>query len=189
MQQEQQGAAADEVEDDERRERSERVDVVGGRELTAAPQRLAEAAAFEQRSRDREPSEREPRDCRQDVQPDERRNRQEDDDADRKRGQERSARVPLPGRDRAGADVREREERRGEDEQGCLHRPALAERELVEGRHDQAKRERGPEPPAEEPDRLGHELADGSVRGRELDACVHGGTLSRAYPSASTSSS
>ena len=57
----------------------------------------------------------------------------------------------------------EREERRCEDEQRRLDACALPEGNLVEGRHDEPERERAPEMRAEEPDRLGYELPDGTI--------------------------
>jgi hypothetical protein len=99
VQEEQQRAAADEVEDDERRQRAERVHVVGAREAAAPSQRLPDAAPLEQRNGNREPGKREPRERGQDEDPDEEADRQEDDDTDREGGHERPPRGTCPGRE------------------------------------------------------------------------------------------
>ncbi len=81
MQKEQEGAPADEEEDDERRKRSECVDVVPTGEPGGAAHRLDHAQALEERNRHREPCEGKPRERRQDVDPDEECHGQEDEDS------------------------------------------------------------------------------------------------------------
>jgi hypothetical protein len=141
VQEEEQRAAADEVDDDERRQRPERVRVVRARETTGTPQRVPDPAAFEERSGNREPREGEPGQCGQDEDPDEQADRQEDDDSDSERGQNLPARRTRPGRQHASADVGEREERSGDDKQRRLNLGPVADRELVERRHDDAEHE------------------------------------------------
>jgi hypothetical protein len=155
------------------------VHVVGPGEATAPPQRIPDAAALEQRGGNREPGEGEPRERGQDEDPDEHADRQEDDDADREGGKERPARGPHPGREHTAPDVGESKERSTEDEQRRLELRPLADRELVERGNDRPEPERGKEPAPVEPNRLGHELADRPVRGRELCDRGHG---RRRYP-------
>ncbi len=185
MQEEEQRATADEVDDDERRQRPERVHVVRTREAAGFSQRIPDASALQERRGNREPREGEPGQRRQDEDPDEHANRQEDDDADRESGQERPARRTRLGSQRASADVGQREERSGDDEQRALHLGPVADRELVESRHDDAEHERRKEPAPVEPDRLGHELANRAVGGRELGcSCGHSRTVSSSPASA-----
>ncbi len=169
MEEKEQRAAADDVDDDERRERAERVDVVRAGEAAGLSQCVPNAVPLEERCGNREPHEGEPGKRRQDEDPDEHPDGQEDDDADSEGGQERPARRTRLGREHAGADVGQREKRGGNEEQGRLDPGPLLDRELVEDRHDDAEQKRREEPAPVEPDRLGHELADGAVGRRDRD--------------------
>jgi hypothetical protein len=72
------------------------VHVIRSGEATGSPYGLADSAPLEERRGDRESGESEPGEGRQDVDPDEKPNRQEDGDADREGREECPARRPLP---------------------------------------------------------------------------------------------
>ena len=163
MEEQEERAPAEEVDDEERREAPERVNVVGPREPARPAERGPDAEPFEQCRRNGEADEGEPRDRGQDVEPDEDADRQEDDHADDEGPRHGAPRRALPRRERAGPDVGEREEGRSDREQDPLRLRALPDGELIEDRDDEPERERGPEPPAVEADRVGDELADGPV--------------------------
>src|SRR4051812_1786427 len=76
--------------DDQRRQRAERVDVVGGAEPPAAAKRVTEAEVLDHRGRDGEPEEREPRDPRQHDEADQERDRCEDERGADERGHGRA---------------------------------------------------------------------------------------------------
>jgi hypothetical protein len=168
VQEQQQRAAPDEVDDHQRGQRSERVDEAGLREKRPPPHGFPDAPPLEQCGGHREPGECQPGNGRQDEEPDQHRDREEDDDPDHERGEDVPAARALARRQEAGPDVGEREERRGDDEHARLGRRLLAERDLVEGRNDEPERERAPEAGPVEPDRLSHELTDGALRGRGI---------------------
>lgn len=137
--------------------------VARGRESAGPSKGVPNAEALEEGGRDREPCEGKPRERRQDEDPDEQPDRQEDEDADREGRQESPPRGTRPRSKRASADVREGEERRGEDKQQRLDLRPLTDRKLVEGRKNGPERKRRQEPAPVEPNRLGHELADGAL--------------------------
>ena len=172
--QEEEDGLAEEDDDHERRERAERVDVVGARQLDRAPEGRAKAAPLEEDGRHGEPEEREPREPRKDERARQQRHRGEDEHPGRERAGERAAPLLLRDED-AGGDVGDRHEhrpRRDEDEEPLEPVKRRERDDEDRGRH--AERERGPEAPPVEANRLGDELSDrprlGRKRRRELTA-------------------
>jgi hypothetical protein len=170
--QEEQDEPGQERGDHERRERAERVDEIGARELRPSTQRGSEAEPLDERRRHGKADEREPR-KRDDVEPRQHEDalqdeRHEGDEADR----ECVPDVPLvdvDGKpDAARADVRERPDRRPQDrDQRPIERVGQLREHERDGRWPEPERERRPEAGAVEADRLGDELSDGSRLGRE----------------------
>jgi len=168
VQQEEQGGAAQEVDDDEGRQRPERVGVVDAGEPPRAPERLPGPHSLGDHRGHREPGEGEPGKGGQDEEPDEQADRQEDQDS-HSEGDQIVARRPAPPEDEhARSDEAEREERRAEDEQCPLSGPAGPDRELVEDGDDEPDREPAPEVPLVETDRVGDELTNGPVGRRDV---------------------
>jgi hypothetical protein len=167
VQEEEQGAAAQEVNDDEGRQCPERVDVVGAGEPPRAPEGLPEACSLGDHRGHREPGEGEPGKGGQDEEPDEQAHRQEDQDSYSEGGQIVARRRTPPEDEHARSDVAEREERCAEDEQRPLSGPAGPDRELVEDGDDEPEREPAPEPALVEPDRVSNELPDSPVGRRD----------------------
>jgi hypothetical protein len=163
VQEEEQRGAAEEVDDDEGRQRAEGVDVVDPREAARPSHSFTRAQALGKDRRHREAGEREPRQGREDVEPDEDPHRQEDEDADHERGQEDTPRRPELEDEHARADVAEREERCRQDEESALGLLAVADCVLVEDGDDEPDRKRPPEAPLVEANRVGDELTDGPV--------------------------
>ena len=124
MQQEEQGGAAQEVDDDEGRQRPERVGVVGAGEPPRAPERLPGPHSLRDHRWHREPGEGEPGKGGQDEEPDEQAHRQEDQDPHSEGGQIVAPRRAPPEDEHARSDEAEREERRAEDKQCPLSGPA-----------------------------------------------------------------
>jgi len=163
-QREEEDKSGEEDRDRERRERAERVDVVGARKLRATPQRVDEPATFHQRGRYRQTHERKPGqheqvDPGEDPQP---------RDADR---QERHEADGECDRDVATAsdrtDERDRARiRRAQEERPCTKDDREPRRiiELCRGGADQrrpdAERERRPETDPVETERLRDKLPD-----------------------------
>jgi len=143
------------------------MDVTRSCETACLPHRLADAAILEECDRHREPEHRQPGDCRQDEEPDEQPHRQEDEHSDAEGVEHRRPRNALTYGEPAGTDVGEGEEGSGEDEQARLHRPVGAHCELVEYGDRKAERERAPETPAVEPDRIRDQLSDCAFPGWE----------------------
>ena len=168
MQEEEQGAAAQEVDDDEGRQRPERVDVVGAGEPPRAPERLPGPHSLGDHRRNREPGEGEPDKGGQDEEPDEQADRQEDQDSYSEGDQIVAPRRAPPEDEHACSDVAESEERCSQDEQRPLSGPAGPDRELVEDGDDEPEHEPAPEPALIEPDRVCDQLADSSVGRRDL---------------------
>ena len=168
MQEEEQRRPAEEVDDDEGRERPECVDVVGGGKTAGAPERFPQPGILVQSGRHCEAGEGKPGERRQDEEPDEQPDREEDEDPEHEGGQEAAAGRPPPENEHTGGDVAEREERGTEDQQRSLRLSRDPDRELVEDGDDEPDREYAPEPPLVEPDRVGDELTDGALRGRDL---------------------
>jgi hypothetical protein len=168
VQEEEQRGAAEEVDDDERRQRSECVDVVDPREAARPSHSFTRAQTLGENRRHREACEREPRQGREDVEPDEDPHRQEDEDADHERGQEDTPRRPELEDEHARADVAERKKGCPQDEEGALGPLAVADCVLVEGGDDEPDRKRPPEAPLVEANRVGDELTDGPVGRRDF---------------------
>lgn len=168
VQEEKQRGAAEEIDDDERRQRAERVHVVDPRKAARPSHSFTRPEPLGEDRRHREPRKREPGQRREDVEPDEDPHGQEHEDPDHERGQEDTPRRPASEDEHARADVAEREERRPQDEEGSLSLLVVADRELVEDGDDEPDRERSPEAPLVEADRVSDELTDGPVRQRHL---------------------
>jgi hypothetical protein len=115
---------------DERRERSERVGIVGRAELAPADEGVPEAQAFEHRRGHGEPEQREPRDARQDEHRAERRKGQVDEDRDRDRRARRRPLVHQP----AGPHESRHEDRRERPVDEHLHTRRLPHAQLVRDR-------------------------------------------------------
>ena len=186
MQEEEQRGAAEEEDDDERRERPQRMHVVDSRQAARPSEGVSEADLVVEHSRHRQPREREPRQGGQDEEPDEDADGQEDEGPDHERDEERTQRRSPTQDEQASADVAEREERRGQDEERPLRIPAAADADLVEDADHEPEREAREEAAPVEPDRVGDELADGPVGRRDFWS---GGHTLRRYPSASASTS
>ena len=154
MQEEEQGAAAQEVNDDEGRQRPERVDVVGAGETPRTPERLPGPHSLSDHRGNREPGEGEPDKGRQDEEPDEQADRQEDQDSYSEGDEIVAPRRAPPEDEHARSDVAESEERCSQDEQRPLSGPAGTDRELVEDGDDQPEHKPAPEPALIEPDRV-----------------------------------
>ena len=187
MQEEEQRGAAQEVDDDEGRERPQGMHVVHAREAAGPPQRVPEPNVAVEHRRHRQPRECEPHEGRQDEEPDEDADGQKDEGPDHERRQEGTQARPPAEDEQARADVAEREERRRQNEERPLHVTAAADRDLVEDGDDEAECEAGQETPLVEADRVRDELSDGPV-GRRDFLWSHGHALRR-YPSASASTS
>jgi hypothetical protein len=187
VQEEEQRGAAQEVDEDEGRERPEGMKVVDAREAARPPQPVPSPAVAVEQRRHREPGEREPGESRQDEEPDEDPDRQEDQGPDRECGQEGAQRGPPAQDEDAGADVTEREEGRCQDEKRPLRLLATADPDLAEDGNDEPESEAGEEAVSVEADRVRDELADGPV-GRRDFVWSRGHALRR-YPSASASTS
>ena len=166
---------------------------IGPREPNPAPKSLTERQALDDDGRHREAEERKPAE-RDEVDPLEHGdprdgNRPEREDT----GEQSRAEGPAaPGRHADRADIRRPQDERADDDPVTeLHAPVQESGpDRVRGRREpQCKA--APEPAPVELDRLGDELTDGAIGRREgdLTGTVHEGTLPRAYPSASTSSS
>jgi hypothetical protein len=120
VQEEEQGAPAQEVDDDKGRQRPERVDVVGGGEPTRAPERFPRPDSLRDHRGYGQPGEGEPGEGGQDEEPDEQAHRQEDEDSHSEGGQiVATGRAPSED-EHAGADEAEREQRSADDEQRPL---------------------------------------------------------------------
>src|SRR5919201_3450230 len=144
------------------RERPERVDVVGPRELDAASQRGTGSEALVDTGGTREPHEREPRDGGQDVHEHEQRYREDEKGAEGKRQRPRPT-----SNEQAGAYEGRAERRRRDREDDRLRRDAMACGDLVDERDRQAEGQAAPERSGVHPHRLRHELPDGTRLGRE----------------------
>jgi hypothetical protein len=168
VQEEEQRGAAQEVDEDEGRERSERVDVVGARQATGPLERRARADATVDHRRHGEPGEGEPGQGGQDEEPDQEPHGQEDDGPDAECGQVDAPWRSPPEDEHAGFDVGQREERRAQREERRLGYLVAADRELVEGGDGEPERKTSPEAPLVEANRVGDELADRSVSRRDL---------------------
>lgn len=148
------------------------MDEVRAGELHAAPQRIPEATALDERDRHGQPDEGEERQ-RDDVEPGQDEDplqdqRQECDQADGESGADVPP-VDADGEpDAAGADVRERPDR-GPDhrDDGPLEDVRQLGQHECDSRRPESESERRPEAGAVEADRLGDELSDGSRLGRE----------------------
>jgi hypothetical protein len=168
VQEEEQRRAAEEVDNDERRERPEGVDVVDTREAARPVQRVAGPEVVVEHRRHRQARVREPGEGGQDEEPDEDPDGQKGADPDHERDQE-GARCRPPAQDQhAGADVAEREERRSEEQQRPLRIAATADGDLVEDRDDKPEGNAREEAAPVEPDRVGDELTDGAIGRRDL---------------------
>ena len=163
MQEEEQRGTAEEVDDDQRRQCPERVEVVGAGKPTGSPERLAGPHSLGDHRGHGQPGEGEPGERGQDEEPDEQPHRQEDENPDAEGGHVIAASGPPSEDEHAGGDVADREERSAEEEQRPLSRAVGSDRELVEDGDDEPEREPTPEPTLVEPDRVGDELTDGPV--------------------------
>ena len=174
--QEEQHRARDEVDDAERAERAERVHVVRSGELPTARERRAHAQPFECGGRNRQAEERQPRERRKEVQTDEH---------------------PERARTRAGrmhtqSSARRRRWRHEEhDCPTCSGQQRVPAHRIASGRRGAAhgglvdERDGQPERQADaqrwpEPDRLGHDLPDRPLGGRQRrrQGTGHGQTVS-----------
>jgi hypothetical protein len=163
MQEEEQRGAAEEVDDDEGRERSQGMHVVDARESARPPRRVPDSEVVVEHRRHREPGEREPGEGRQDEEPDEDADRQEDQGPDRECGQEGAQGRPPAQDEHARADVAEREQGRCQKKERPLHIPVTADPELAEDGDDEPEGETREEAVPVEADRVRDELADGPV--------------------------
>ncbi len=157
----------DEEDDDERGERAQRVDVVGSAELPRAPERVERPSRLDDRDRHDEPDEREIRDGEEREPGDEQRDGREHRRPQRDGDREAPRRRPGAGGEHARGGVGGREAGRGRGEDGRPPAGGVSERELVEDEERQAERERRPETPAVEPNRLGDDLSHGARLGRQ----------------------
>jgi hypothetical protein len=187
VQEEEQRGAAEEVDDDEGGERPQGMRVVHSRQTPGPPQRVPEPDVAVEHGRHGQPRECEPREGRQDEEPDEDADRQKDEGPDHERGQEGTQARPPAEDEETRADVAEREKRRCQDEEHPLCIPPAVDPDLVEDCDDEPEREARKEPTPVEPDRVGDELTDSPV-GRRDFLWSHGHALRR-YPSASASTS
>jgi hypothetical protein len=168
VQEEEQRGAAEEVDDDECRERAQGMQVVDARESARPPQRVPDSEVAVKHRRHREPGEREPGEGRQDEEPDEDADRQEDQGPDHECGQEGARGRPPTQDEHARADVAEREQGRCHGEKGSLHTPATADPDLAEDGDDEPEGETREEAVPVEADRVRDELADGTVGRRDV---------------------
>jgi hypothetical protein len=143
------------------------MDVVGAPERERSANGADRARALEQRDRHDEPHEREPRHGQEREPREDGCGGQEDQRADAHRNRPAAKRRSLARGQQAGDGVRKREERRERNDDRDAPFDGKADREDVGRRQRQAQGDRGPEPPPVEPDRLGHELADGAGLGRK----------------------
>ena len=141
-------------------------------ELHPTPQRIPKSTPLDERYGDRKPDEREVRQ-RDDVETGQDEHalqdeRQKGDHADRESGGDTSS-VQVDGKpDAAGADVRERPDRRADQrDDGPLEDLRQLGDQECDSRRPESESERRPEAGAVETDRLGDELSDGSRLGRE----------------------
>ena len=168
MQEEEQRGTAEEVDDDQRRQRPERMEVVGAGKPTGSSQRLPGPHSLGNHRGHGEPGKGEPRECGQDEEPDEQPHRQEDEDSHTEGGHVIAA-TRLPAEDEhACGDVADREDRSAQEEESPLDGAVRSDRELVEDGDDEPQREPTPEPSLVEPDRVGDELPDGPVGRRDV---------------------
>ena len=185
MQEEEQRGTAEEVDDDQRRQRPERVEVVGARKAAGSPQRRPGPHSLGNHRGHGEPGEGEPGQCGQDEEPDEQPHRQEDEDSHAEGGRVIAATRPPAEDEDARGDVADCEERSAQEEKGPLDGAVGPDRELVEDGDHEPEREPSPEAALVEPDRVGDELPDGPVGRRDV-ARNQGHWLDRisaAYPS------
>ena len=165
--QERERDAGEDEDDHERRQRAERVDVVGAAELDGAAERSPRRRVLDHHDRDDEPDEREPGD-RQEREPgEEERGGQEGERAEHERTDPGAAGRPDVAGDRRGPGVREREHRRGGDEDRDPLRRRRADGERVGRGERDPERQRDPVAAAVEPDRLRDDLPDGARLGRQ----------------------
>ena len=140
---------------------------IDSREPRRATETVTEPATFEEDDGNDEPNETEPRDRGQDEAEQKRRNRREGDHP-RNQGRQRTRAQPRFGSNRDRAHVRRAQDQPAD--RGHDHEPFAvghAGGEQREQRRPDTERERTPEPPAVEPDRLRDELPDGSFRRRQ----------------------
>ena len=168
MQDDDQDALAHEDHDRERGERPDRVDEVRSSELHGATERRRERTRLEDDDGHDEPDECEPHEPRQHEEHDEERERRERDHAGDDGERPASPVEASPTHDRDGAD-----ERRGQDDpadrrqqQKLFCAARCADEHPEDGRAD-TERERGPEVTPVEANRLGDELADSPLIGRQ----------------------
>ena len=170
-QQEAEAEPREEIDDRERRQRSERVRVVGTAQAESALDRRAWSGSFQQRDRNGKPNEREPGEAEQREPRQHERGGQEDGRADRDRRQPVAPAKRDRGREANRGRVGEREERREEGEHDDGDRDLRSECELIRDRQGDSEQEPKPEPAPVEADRLGDELANrallGGKRGRK----------------------
>jgi hypothetical protein len=141
--------------------------VVRGREAPPAHECIAETQTLVRGCGDGKTEQRQPRERRQHVHPNEHRHRQEDEDADDERAPERAPFQRLRRREHDRTDVRGRQKRRRSPEDEHLRSERLSCGNLRDRGDRQPQDERRPEAVPVEPDRLGDELPDGPLLGRQ----------------------
>ena len=141
--------------------------VIRRSQASAAHERITEAEPLVRGGRNCESEEREPRECRQHVEPQQRGYREEHHDPDGEG--EREPTQPRPRRRRKddGSDEGGGEQRRAGPEHERLYSDRVTHGDLSDQRDRQPEREGGPESLAVEPNRLGDDLADRALLGRE----------------------
>jgi hypothetical protein len=136
------------------------VHVVRAAERETPSQRLRHRAALDDRGRDGEPDERQPEDRGEREPRKQKRSREEGERAGDGGHEPRAASRVRVGCEPGRVGIREREQRRGPDEDGD-HRPATPpEGGLVQHRDEEPELERAQEVPTVQADRLGNELSD-----------------------------
>src|SRR6478672_13775271 len=149
-QREEQDETCQEDGDEQRRERTQRVDVVGPGELNASPQGVEKAATLDKRRRNRKAEEREPGD-RHEVDPREvpeeprQEDRQEGDEAGGQRDAHVTAATDRPHQGNRTTVGRGEDEWTDSDVEDGAHRPIQLAVRNAENRRPDAEGERGPE--------------------------------------------
>jgi hypothetical protein len=153
-------------EQDQRRQRAGRVDVVGAAEPHRTANRRPHPRPLDERHRHDEPGEAEPCHGGEGEPGEEERGRHEHHRADEHRDPPAAPR-PVGHRERGRHGVPQREHRREGDQHEHTAERVQVERELVGDRERKTQHQRRPETPPVEPDRLGDELTHRARRWRQ----------------------
>ena len=168
-QKEEEAEARNEVGERQRRQRAERVDVVGAAQLDRASERGAEGRSLDDDHRDDQSDKREPRERgKNEPERKERKGNEGERPGDPRASEGPSGRRRTLGDEHRGPDERDRQQRSGDHDLEHDGVPAAeTDRNGVYDADGDAERERTPEVPRVEADGLRNELTDRARLGRQ----------------------